>query len=87
MGAARPEDLQLAEQALNNAARHLAARHSLAELRQIVNQSREAFLWADQQAQLQPGPDALRRFRISERQLAEVERALALAEKGQESAS
>lgn len=70
----------LGEQAIDSAARTLAANHELAELRSLVERTREAFEWADQEAQDRPSPEALSRFRIAARRLAEAERALALAE-------
>jgi len=69
----------LADSAMNAAAGRLAAAHTLEELRILVTRSREANDWADQQAQHDPGPEALRRFRAAAQSLAEAERALALA--------
>jgi hypothetical protein len=76
---ARPDD-QRAAQALDGAARELLAQHSLEELQALMAQTRQEQQWADEQAQLDPSGDALRRFRTAERVVAEVERALALAE-------
>lgn len=76
---ARP-DQRVSDQALDAAARNLCSSHSLAELRSLVQQSREAFQFADQLAQQDPSPQALRSYRSAERILAEVERALSLAE-------
>lgn len=69
----------LAEEALNASAGRLASSHTLEELRLLVTRSREANDWADQQAQQEPGPEALRRFRAAAQSLAEAERALAMA--------
>jgi len=70
----------LTAEALNRAAARLTSSHTLPELQSLVTQTREAKDWADQQAQQQPGPEALRRFRGAAQQLAEAERALGLAE-------
>lgn len=74
-----PQD-RLSEQAVDAAARQLMASNDLTELRMLAQRTREAFQWADQEAQQQPSPEALRRFRIAQRRLAEVDRALDLAE-------
>ena len=73
-----PDDW-LAAEALNRAARRLSSNYTLPELQSLVTQTREARDWADQQAQQQPSPEALRRFRAAAQQLAEAERALGLA--------
>lgn len=71
---------RVSDQALDAAARGLAASYSVAELRSLVQRSREAYQLADQQAQQEPSPEALLRYRAAKRALAEAERALALAE-------
>jgi hypothetical protein len=70
----------MAQQALDATARHLAATHDAAELRRMTQQTREAYEWADREAQQDPSPEALRRYRAAARSLAELERALSLVE-------
>ncbi len=74
------QDDRFAERALDVAAARLVSEHSTAELRLLVQRSRDARYWADVQAQQEPSPEALQRFRAAERSLLEAERALALSE-------
>ena len=69
---------QVIDQAVDRAARDLLLNYGLTELRVLVERSRAACQLADQEAQAQPSPDALRRYHIAERKLVEVERALSL---------
>lgn len=73
-------DGEYAEHELEAAVRQLLVAYDRAQLRGLVQQSREAWEWADQQAQNEPSPGALQKYRTAARRLAEAERALALAE-------
>jgi hypothetical protein len=72
-----PNDERSAE-ILNQVAAQLTSSYTLPELEALLSQSQEAKEWADQHAQLQPGPEALGQFRAAAQRLAELERALAL---------
>lgn len=74
-------------EAIEIAATRLAASHSGEELRLLVGQIRQARDVADQRAQAEPGPAALYRFREVSQHLVEAERACALAETAEISAS
>lgn len=75
---------QIAQAAVEAGARRLLATLDMAELHALVDRSREACQWADQQAQEQPTPQSLIRYRAAQRALAEAERALSLANHDQE---
>ncbi|GEM_PF-2099439 len=68
------------EHTIDRAARDLLLNYGPAELRALVARSREACQYADQQAQIEPSPQALRRYNSAARTLAEAERALSLME-------
>lgn len=69
---------QVIDQAVDRAARDLLLNYGPAELQAFVQRSREACQVADQEAQTQPSPEALRRYHAAERKVAEAERALSL---------
>ncbi len=69
---------QVIDQAVDRAARDLLLNYGPAELHAFVQRSREACQVADQEAQAQPSPEALRRYHAAERRVAEGERALSL---------
>lgn len=72
-------DPRQSQRLLDDAARGLQTRHDMAGLQALVQQSLEAYRLADEEAQNQPSPYALSRYRSAARALAEAERALALA--------
>jgi len=63
----------------DRAAQELAANRSVAELESMVAAAREACDNADREAQEQPSPAALRRYRSASSALEEVQQALGLA--------
>lgn len=71
-----------AQESLELAAVRLAASQSVVELDVLVRQSRDNRDRADQQAQDNPGAEALHRFREAVLRLAEAERALDIAQQG-----
>lgn len=72
-------DPRQSQRVLDDAARALLTRHDVAGLQTLVQQSLEVYRLADEEAQKQPSPYALSRYRSAARALAEAERALALA--------
>ena len=75
-----PQTLRLPNDNVNDAAvRELVEKHSVAELRSLVTAAEEAAYLADKEAQEQPSPFALRRYRSASAALAEVQRALDIA--------
>jgi len=72
-------DPRQSQRALDDAARALLTRHDVAGLQALVQQSLETYRLADEEAQNQPSPYALNRYRSAAQALAEAERALALA--------
>ena len=64
---------------LDAEARRLVETHSVEQLHSLLAQVREAYDWADRQAQDRPSPEALRHYRSAARALAEAQRALSIA--------
>lgn len=72
-----------ADQAVEDAAARLASSQTVDELRLLVTRSRQFRDSADQRAQQDPDPEALRRFRMAVRENTVAERALGVAEDAQ----
>ena len=68
---------------LNATAQELASGRTVAELELLVRQSRDSAEYADEEAQQDPGEEALHRFREAARFNAQAERALVLAREQQ----
>ncbi len=78
--AARPNSQkQDGDRSLDGPARDLMLTHDISQLRTLIEQRTESCRFADEHAQTEPSPRALRAYQIAARSLAEAERALVLA--------
>ena len=73
------DNRQQDESNLNAAARQLLSAHSSDELKMMLEQAEAEYAFADREAQEQPGPMALRRYRAASTALEEAQRAFDLS--------
>ena len=74
-----------ADGAQDATARDLAATHSEEELRSMIAAAQEVYDQSDREAQEQPGPIALRRYRLASTALRDAQRALDIASRSRAS--